>query len=383
MGYYSRRFLVKEYTSDATVITELLAYTKNKFNLEKEAPFVAQDEAYISAWNRYYEESLDTSVFGTLQSYLSQFQFPIKEGISTSPEYRDATLKGKLTENTKIAPGLLLNNPDGLVLKIHKSNAGLIPVLIVPDDEDFDAIIQALSHKNEPVAIPKTMGAALLMELNNWDRIHTLKKAWLVANPLGNWNLEFKENILPKAALYKDKLIVLSTKPYSGVKASSLGLDNRDWLRRSLDIRLEHECVHLFTLKYFGKAANNLHDELIADYIGIRKTLGFFDSAWLLHFMGLENYPNYRDGARLENYLETASISIAAFKILQRIVKNAIDTLVKFDQELNISSSEQEDAKRIATLCSVDLITMASPQGLKKLLSVHKNSNLSSELCKL
>mgnify|MGYP001793367225 FL=1 len=232
-----------------------------------------------------------------------QFQFPIQKNISTTEAYRNATLKGVSTKTMKSASGLVLHNPKAIRLWIHQSLVGKIPVLIVPDEQDFCAIIQALSCKNEPKDLPDAMGGAIINGINNWDRIHRLKKEWQQSNPFGSWGAYFKEHILPYPKLYKDKIIVLSTKPYSNTTAKNMNLPLTQWIDYSLQIRLEHECAHLFTLKYFGQMDNNIHDEIIADYAGITKVLRQFNKEWFLYFMGLENYPHYRKGGRLENCL--------------------------------------------------------------------------------
>ncbi len=367
-----RYTILKKYTDNESVITELLAYTENKFSSRKPDPqdfFNLEDEAYISTWKKYCEEAKILGVFETLQSYLVQFQFPVKKGISATNEYRDASLKGKSTENMELATGLELKQPDSLELKLHSGIAGKVPVLIVPNDEDFKTIINALSRKNEPDDIPNSMGAAIINGINNWDRINRLKKEWLASNPLGNWNHELKKNVIPNTALYKDKIIVLSKKPYSGVSSNSLHISSKNWIEYSVNIRLNHECAHLFTLHHYGKMANNMHDELIADYLGIISTLGKFDQQWFLKFLGLENYPEYRSGARLENYLGNPKLSNEAFDLLTTIIKKAAANIAAFDNHLNKIPRQEDLIYRLYSLCAVDLITMSSHSGFKYLLS--------------
>ena len=364
---------LKNFTDDPLVIEEVLAYTKNKFTsnpvLKKNATI---DKQFIATWEAYKAESEQIGVFEMLKTKLIQFQFPIQQNISTTQEYKNATLRGKTTVYNSSATGLALNKPNGLELIIYHSIAGVIPVLIVPDVADFNAIIQALSYKNEPANIPKSMGAAFINGINNWDRINSLKKEWESDNTYGNWGDYFKEKILPKPQMYKDKIIILSTKPYSAVSANKLGLTTTMWKKYSLDIRLEHECTHLFTLKYYGEMANNMHDELLADYMGVSKVLGKFNKSWFLYFIGLEDYPNYRLGARFENYLGNPPISEKAFKLLQTIVKKAVDNLELFDNRLGKHQSTEDSVYRLTSLCSFDLIEIASDKGVDKLLTQYK-----------
>jgi len=65
---------------------------------------------------------------------------------------------------------------------------------------------------------------------------------------------------------------------------------------------------------------NNLLDEVIADYFGITAACGRFRADWLLRFFGLESYPRYRAGGRLEHYRGDPPLSDAAFLVLQRLL---------------------------------------------------------------
>ena len=84
------------------------------------------------------------------------------------------------------------------------------------------------------------------------------------------------------------RFIILSAKPYSNVPASELGLtDEAEWTERSMQLRRGHECTHYFTKQTYGITNNILHDEIIADFMGIYETFGFYRAEWFLRFMGL------------------------------------------------------------------------------------------------
>ncbi|MEM9823984.1 MAG: hypothetical protein AAF985_23065, partial [Bacteroidota bacterium] len=293
---------LQQYCSDRQVTEELGRYLNNKFtNPTSEAIIPLQDESFIDAWKEYLQASRGKGVFSLLQEKLVQLQFPIQEGISQTLNYRAACLRGQTTANMAEATGLALQKADEIQLILHQSAAGKIPVLLVPHPEDFKSIVRALAHRNEPVAIPDSMGASMIKGLNNWDRIRQLQEEWSRQHPQGNWSDHFKACILPHPKYYQDKLMILSEKPYSDVPAAHLGLSPEEWLILSETIRLDHECTHYFTLRYFGIMANNMHDELMADYMGICAAMGQFDLQMFLHCLGLERFPNYRSGARLEN----------------------------------------------------------------------------------
>ncbi len=361
---------LRAFTQDPHALEALYEYTRNAFQGNSSPQFHTfplPDEPQVQTWLRYSQTAREIGVFETLKQYLVQFQFPVKAGMSQESGYRDATLKGRETASIPIATGLSLCNPGSIELLIYQSPAGKIPVLIVPDRADFHTIIQALTARNEPRSIPDSMGAAMINGLNNWDRIRRLKSAWLAEHPYGNWNSHFRTFILPNKDLYRDRIIVLSKNGYSGVSAKSLGLKEDEWMMHSLAIRLEHECAHFFTLRYFGYMANHMHDELIADYMGITKAVGKFKADWFLRFLGLESYPTYREGGRIQSYLGTPPLSPQAFKGLQHLMKSAAEQVELFDHSLPFAESDLERTYRLLALCRSGLDQIAKPEGAKHL----------------
>lgn len=345
-------------------------YFQNRFctqETHKQPVFV--DEPYVASWAEYITNHSEGQAFHLLRKCFPQLNFPIREGINKTQDYIDAVLKGK-PQATGGTP--LLDRPESLKIKLHKSIAGSVPVLVVTDEKDFVRLVQCFLHKNNPAPVPQSMGAMLANGVNNWERIHALKAKWLVDNPAETWNQEFSTNILPNPGLYKDKLIILSTKPYSHVPADRLGLTKAEWAIYSLSIRLEHECTHLYTLHRYGCATNNLHDELIADYIGISKTIGTYNKEWMLAFMGLEDYPAYRKGARLENYLGSADLTADQFSRLTTLIKSAIESIARFDATLGAMHSRRDQVCRMDALCTTNLLDMASVNGSYRLLKQYE-----------
>lgn len=370
----NRNDILETYTDDASVIHTLLAYTENKFsnalNNINLLNIPLPDEPYVETWSEYLNEaSEERKLFDVLRSKIIQLRFPVEKNISRAEIYRNAVLKGIFT-----SPGdsLNLKSPDSISLRLYQTIAGKIPVLIIPDPEDFQKTIQALLYKNEPVPVPQSMGAAMISGLNNWSRIEKYKRAWNTGNANGNWSNEFINNVIPKKEIYQDKLIILSKKNYSNTFAHMLNIDETAWPEYSLQIRLEHECAHFFTARFLGCMANNLHDELIADYMGIIKVTGKFRADWFLQFTGLENYPVYRAGGRLENYTGEIKVSTPAFNILTAITRNAALNVEKFDAVAGTSDHSLDKAIRLLTLCSVDLLSMSTGEGLAQLIYNYK-----------
>ncbi len=351
---------------------ELKAYLFNKFCLMDDYPTSTfTEEPEIAFWETSLLNFYDgKDLFNHLKECYPQLNFLIEKEIDKIEMYKDAVLKGK-TNDIKLAHYLELEDSKNISLEVHESVGGKVPVLLVPNKEDFVKILQALIHKNNPISIPSSMGAVLLNGLNNWKRLNILKNEWLKNNTFGDWNTEFSYNVMPNKSLYKDKLIILSAKPYSNVAASQLGLAEDLWISYSISIRKEHEFTHLYTLKKYGHATNNLHDELIADYIGIIKTIWNYNKVWMLTFMGLENYPHYREGARLENYVKESKLSPDDFKQLITIIKNAIENIAVFDKSVGKIKSTKDQICRIHALCEISLIDLASGNGAELLIEIY------------
>ncbi len=317
-------------------------------------------------WQQYLNQGVNENAWDFLCERLVQLQFPIRQGISQTAVYRAATKQGVDVSNWPEASGLILEQPEDLELRIHQSLAGTIPVLIPATRADFCALVQALTKRNEPVPIPDSMGACMVAGYNNWDRIRTYRREWLAADPQrtpADWPQAFRE-LIPQKHLYQDRFIILSRGPYSNVAAGALGLAEDEWLSLSLQIRLEHECAHYFTKRVFGVIRQHVHDELLADYAGIVAANGRYRADWFLRFMGLENYPHYRPGARLENYLEPAWRQEPVFTEVKQVVVRAAHNLERFDHTL--PGQERDESLQAAVLCglaSIGLDQLAATKG--------------------
>ena len=286
-----------------------------------------------------------------LRERLVQLRFPIRAGISADEDYRRATRKGRFDAAEAFAPGLILNRPQELELVVYPTIAGRIAVIWVSDRKDFTSLVCSLSARNEPESIPATMGACIVTGLNNWDRIATYRRHWQSAQSgwvtEQAWNEEF-QRIVPQKELYQDRFIILSRGPYSAVAADDVGMSEQEWLSRSLVIRREHEFTHYFTLRVFGAMRNNAFDELLADFLGLVRTFETYRGDLARRFLGLEDYPRYREGGRLENYRGDPPLPDDAFLVLQRLVAGAIG---------NLEQTATENAHLLASLQGLARLT--------------------------
>jgi len=349
---------------------ELRAYNENVFDLGALGPetrFPFPDEPFVAFWEEVAAESRERGAFIVLRERLPQLAFPIREGISRTEAYRGATLRGVPVETFPEATGLELEHPEAVEVVLHPSPAGRIPLLIARRRPEFAALIQALTRKNEPEPVPDAQGALMLAGYNNWSRIRELRRRWEAgeagepaARRTASWGEEF-QRIQPQRELYQDRFILLSDGPYSAVPAGDLGLDEGEWRRLSLVIRRDHECAHYLTRRLFGSMRNNLLDELMADYAGLVGATGHFDAGWFLRFLGLQDFPRYRDGARLDLYRGKPPLSDGAFRVLQRLIREAALSLERFDAGQPQDRTPAGTARTLAALASLRLEDLAAP----------------------
>jgi len=346
---------------------EIAAYNENPFDLEpltSEVRFPLPDEPFVPFWESLAAEARTRGAFAVLREHLPQLRFPVRPGIGETEGYRAATRRGVPPDEIPEATGLAIERPEAIELVIHESPAGRIPLLIARRRPELVALLQALTRRNEPDPVPPAQGALMVSGYNNWSRIRELRRRWETLSPLeretATWNEEF-QRLQGRRELYQDRFILLSDGPYSAVPAADLGVEEGEWREISLVLRRDHECAHYLTRRLFGSMRNNLLDELIADYTGMVGATGRFRAGWFLRFMGLEDFPRYRSGGRLDLYRGKPPLSDGAFRVLQALVKRAAENLERFDAGLPAGPrGPEETALLIAALASRRLDDLAA-----------------------
>jgi hypothetical protein len=341
---------LRDLGASAAEAGELLLYNENVFDLASFEPgirFPLPDEPFVAFWEEVEREARERGAFTVLRERLPQLRFPIRAGISETEGYRAATRRGVPVETIPEATGLELERPEAVEVAIHTSPAGRIPLVIVRRRPEFVAVLQALTRRNEPAPVPDAQGALMVSGYNNWARIRGLGE-------------DFR-HLQDRKELYQDRFILLSNGPYSAVPAADLGLDAETWREISRVLRRDHECAHYLTRRLFGSMRNNLLDELIADYAGMVGATGRFRAGWFLRFVGLEDYPRYREGGRLDLYRGKPPLSDGAFRVLHSLVKSAAENLERFDAaDIPGPRDAAESALRLAALASLRLEDLAS-----------------------
>ena len=362
--------------ADQQAVDELLAYNENAFDhdaVDFPLRLPLPDEGFVAVWEEYAADARERGTFEALKERMAQLRFPVRKGISRTEAYRAATRRGVSTAAMAEATGLALHQPDRFQLALHPSLGGRIPLLITGDRGDFVRLVQALTLHGEPEPVPPSQGACTVTGYNNWDRVGRLRKAWEHEHASDAseeaWQLYFQWSVVPQKSLYQDHFVLLSDGPYSAVPAEALGLSVAEWRRLSLAVRREHECCHYLTKRVFGSMRNNLHDEIIADYMGIVGAVGRYRADWFLRFVGLESYPQYRPGGRLENYRGDPPLSDAAFSVLQTLVRNAAAAIEQLDGRHPEKQSKPLLAMALTYFTLEELASAGGPERLEEVVA--------------
>lgn len=211
--------------------------------------------------------------------------------------------------NQKICPKrpVSWSSPDTLEIRIYDSFAGKIPIISVRDTADFEQLVTNIAYKGiHPDGIEKT-GASFISGKTT-------------------------------------RFIILSEKPYSNVPASELGLsDETDWCEKSLLLRQAHECTHYFTKQTYGISNNILHDEIMADFIGMYEVFGFYKAEWFLKFMGIIE----GSGSRLMFYTKNLSENVR--KAVSELAVLSADGLERWS--MTDSFKSMSTSERIKQMC--------------------------------
>lgn len=362
-GERARRLEVwRTHGASAAEADELVAYAESPL---PSGPLAARryplpDGAWVEAWAAYAAEAERTGAEPVLRRVLVQLRFPIRAGIGDEPAYAAAVRRGQLPDEDD-GPGAALVDPDGLRIFVHETPAGRVPVVSCAAREDFETLVRAITLRGEPAPVPASMGACTVSGYNDWQRVAALRRAWEEAHPEDwsgeGWAAEFRA-LLPRKELYQDRFLVLSSGPYSAVPARAMGLADDEWRRASLRLRLEHECAHYFTRQAFGSMRKSALDELVADYMGLVEARGRYRASEGLLFLGLERFPAYREGGRLQNY--RGPLGDGAFRVLQAVVARAASRLEALDPSAAGPLSVEGKAEVMTALARVGLEGLAS-----------------------
>ena len=149
-----------------------------------------------------------------------------------------------------------LKNTEALRIFFAETLGGRLPVVVTGNHEDFCCMEAVLNGHEKVSDFPPAVNAFTMQAR--------------------------------AARIYRHRVILLGSGPYSNIPAGVLGLEEEDWMERSYRLRLAHECTHYETLRLFGAMRNHALDEIAADAFGQIAALGSFSAARQRLFFGLE-----------------------------------------------------------------------------------------------
>jgi hypothetical protein len=208
------------------------------------------------------------------------------------------------------------------------------------------------------------MGACIVSGLNNWDRVARHRAAWTAKSggeaTEEDWQEEFRRLAADKPR-YQDRLLLLSTGPYSAVAATDAGCDESGCCSARCPAP-RARCTHLFTQRAFGVMRNHALDELLADFAGLVAAFGEYRPELARRFLGVEPGGGYRLGGRLQNYRGMPPLSEAAFAVLVGLVDAAIDRFAETARALGRRcAAPPRCARLVASAYRQPLTALARP----------------------
>lgn len=214
--------------------------------------------------------------------------------------------------NTMLVPRMQIDFKEAqkITAEIYNSYAGEIPVIKIQNTDDFENLVTNLIHKGVRPKNLSSTGAAFVFGKTT-------------------------------------RFIILSAKPYSNVSAKTVGLSEDEWLEKSMNIRLEHECTHFYTKRFFGCSQNHLHDELIADFFGLYSAFGEYKAEYFEYFMGVKG----SEGTRLSCYIPDCSKEL--LEVLKKAASAAANHFENWSKSPEFKNMSHEE--RIKYLCCLNL----------------------------
>lgn len=243
-----------------------------------------------------------------------QLSLPVEAGMHTDPRYTDIVRRGRMPEHPA-NPFLGSERDEEITVD---TPAGSVAVLHLGRREDFVRFVRVMRDRCEPVEIPPSMGALMLMGVTNWNRIRRHQWEWFAQGNRTGWAEEFKR-FTADPANYRDVILLVSDGPYSALPADQAGMSAEQWDKTSLTIRTWHELAHFVSRKQWPRNKHPLRDEIVADCIGLTAATGHYDRQLAAALLGVCE-TGYRPGGRLQNYLPEESPSEEVLSAVRRTI---------------------------------------------------------------
>ena len=233
-----------------------------------------------------------------------------------TPGEEGAELYRQVVARGEDAPSHSLNHFRGSSqdsVTMEATPAGEVQIVTLGERQDFELFLQIMGNRCIPTEIPATQGASILDGVINWPKIREHETEYLASGGDPGQLLDEFKRFTADPRNFKDALIVLSTGPYSAVRAEETGMEEETWLTASYKIRKAHECTHFICRRLFPEKINAIWDELVADAVGLYAAFGHYDLALAERFLGVK--ADGYTGGRLENYAKGEDLNDLAQKV--------------------------------------------------------------------
>jgi hypothetical protein len=112
---------------------------------------------------------------------------------------------------------------------------------------------------------------------------------------------------------------------------------------------------------------HDLLEELIADWVALVKVFGGYRADLALRFLGLESFPSFRAGGRLEVYRGTPPVSDGAFEAMQRLATMAVKTLDSLSRDPSFDLTDDAALGRVtAALLTMPIEALVMDDGVER-----------------
>jgi hypothetical protein len=212
---------------------------------------------------------------------------------------------------------------------------------------------RALGSHCEPVDVPGGVHALFVSGIPNAGRMQQLKENW---GDNATWPTEMKRLLAEGHSWFYDRLILMHQDAYGGVPAKRVSpqLTAQEWISRSGELRLEHEFTHYATSRILGSFRLNVHDELIADFMGFTEALGMFSADLFLEAMGVAG-GRPANAARFRLY--TASLDEAESSVVCGLM---VQAAANFERLANHLPKDVNRSAVLMAIASIGLSDMAT-----------------------
>lgn len=273
----------------------LLNYCRHFSNWSSDWPSLPlKNSEQVEWWEKWLDLIPKNSSWQELRKNLPQLFITPEEGARLGSQYKQLVLQGKNPSPKDISGGL--KEPKGFEVFLKKHWSGSIPVIRVNQHFEFTNILQCLVHRCEPVQIQESVHSQAVSGLIHWGLINTFGKS------------------------HRCNILVLHDSPYSSISFQSIpGMKTEDdWISCSHLWRLEHELTHIACKLLVGEMRLNVYDELLADAMGMRASLGYFDAKLFALTLGIDSDGTANNRGRVFTY--TKELNDNEQKMVQKLV---------------------------------------------------------------